>query len=287
MARLTYFLQRYRDYSTAYLTDELLERYYRGLLEFRPQSLWGYAGGLFVFADFIAREHPGVDLGFVKAIFTSSETLWPNMRATIESVFGEKRVFDQYGARELYPASECSAHSGYHFHGEVIYGEVVDGDGNPCAPGQVGTVLVTDLSNLAFPFVRYNIGDLGVIEEDSQCPCGRWLPRLRRVEGRIGDIVTLKDRVLTGPNFATLFSDFRGVANYQIRQDKIDEIRIIMVPDRNYSEDFESYVRNAVQSIVDDDTRVITEIVDEIEVPESGKRRYIISEVSKFKYEPS
>ena len=95
-----------------------------------------------------------------------------------------------------------------------------------------------------------------------------------------------KDRILTGPNFATLFSDFRGIANYQIQQDKIDEIRIIMVPDENYSEDFEGYVKGTVESIFGDSARVVTELTDHIEIPKPGKRQYIISEVSKYRYNP-
>ncbi len=287
LTRLTYFLQRYRDYSTAVLTEAKLEEYYQGLMKYRPQSIWGYAGGIFVFSDFIESTHPEARLDFIKSIFPSSETLLAHQRETIGRVFGADKIFDQYGAREMYMASECRAHQGYHFHAEVILGEVVDRHGRGCQPGEMGNVLLTDLSNLAFPFIRYEIGDIGVLEEDGQCECGMWLPRLRKVEGRIGDIVTLSDRILTGPNFATLFSDKRGIANYQIRQESFDEIRIVMVPDQNYSDEFEQYVKGAVESMVDEGTRVVTELVDDIEVPESGKRQYIISKVSRFKYRPS
>jgi len=285
--RLTYFLQRYKEYSVAFMTDELQEKYYQGMMKYKPVSIWGYAGGLFIFADFIEKNHPDTCFDFIKAIFTSSEMLWPHQRETINRVFGDNKVYDQYGSRELYMASECSAHKGYHIHSEVIFAEVVNENGSWCKPGELGNIIFTDLSNHAFPFIRYEIGDLGVIEEDGQCDCGRWLPRLRKVEGRMGDIITLSDRVLTGPNFATLFSDIRGIENYQIRQDKIDEIKIVMVADKNYTEEFEHYVKSAVESMVNKDTRVITILTDKIEVPESGKRQYIISEVSKYRFSHS
>ncbi len=60
-----------------------------------------------------------------------------------------------------------------------------------------------------------------------------------------------------------------------------------MVPDRNFTGDFEQYVKGAVESIAGENARVVTEITHRIEIPESGKRQYVISEVSKFKYNPT
>lgn len=278
--RIVYFLQRYRDFSVAFLTDEILENYYQELLSYRPTSIWGYASGISIFAEFIDKHHPNTDFSFLKGIMTSSEMLWPEQRALINRVFGGEKVFDQYGSRELYMAAECKAHNGYHVHAEVILAEIVDADGNLCKPGETGRIILTDLTNHAFPFIRYEIGDLGIMEEEGQCDCGMWLPRIRSVQGRIADVITLKDRILTPPNFATLFSDIRGIKAYQIRQDKIDEIEVVLVPDSDYSGDFEKYVRQAIESMVEGQAVVKTTLTDEIETPESGKRRYIVSNVS-------
>src|SRR5437763_17185374 len=105
--RLVYLLQRHRDYSVAFLTDELLERYYQGVISWKPTSIWGYASGTSAFASHIRRAHPGASLDFVRAVCTSSETLRPEQRENIESVFGRGKVYDQYGSRELYMGSEC------------------------------------------------------------------------------------------------------------------------------------------------------------------------------------
>jgi phenylacetate-CoA ligase len=279
--KIVYFLQRYRHYSVAYLNDEVMEKYYQQLMTFRPTSIWGYASGLSIFADFILKNHADADFSFLKAIMTSSEMLWPNQRIRINQAFGGDKVFNQYGSRELYMAAECKAHKGFHIHAEVILAEIVDPKGNRCKPGETGRVILTDLTNHAFPFIRYEIGDLGVMEEPGQCECGMWLPRLRSVEGRIADVIVLKDRVLTPPNFATLFSDIRGIKAYQIRQDKIDEIEVVLVPDDNYSSDFEKYVRGAIESMVAGQAKVRTTLTSEIKVPESGKRRFIVSNISK------
>jgi hypothetical protein len=45
----------------------------------------------------------------------------------------------------------------------------------------------------------------------------------------------LRDRVLTPPNFATMFSDKPGVRAYQVRQDSMDALEILIVPGAEYS----------------------------------------------------
>jgi phenylacetate-CoA ligase len=280
-SRLVYFLQRYRDYSVAYLTDELLEKYYEGICAWRPTSLWGYASGLNVFAEYIQKRHPGASFDFIRAIATSSETLRPEHRKNIDAVFGNGKVHDQYGSREMYIGAECRQHRGYHLHAEILLVEVVDKENRPCPRGESGRILLTDLSNHASPFIRYEIGDVGVMDVDEPCPCGVTLPRLARVEGRIADLVVLRDRILTPPNFATLFSDMRGIKAYQIRQDSMDRLDVLIVPDRDYKDDFARYVGGAIEQMVGKTVEVVVRKVSEIPVAESGKRRYVVSSVSK------
>ena len=279
--RIVYFLQRYKDFSVAFMTDEILEKYYQELLSYKPTSIWGYASGLNVFAEYIEKNHPGTDFSFLKALMTSSEMLWPNQRDTINRVFGGEKVFDQYGSRELYIGAECNQHNGYHVHSEVILAEIVNPDGSQCNHGELGKIVLTDLSNHAFPFIRYEIGDLGIMEEQKQCTCGMYLPKISSLQGRIADVITLRDRILTPPNFATLFSDIKGIQAYQIRQDKIDEIEVLMVPDADYSDNFNDYVKTAIESMVENVATVKTRLVESIEVPESGKRRFIVSTISQ------
>ncbi len=279
--RFVQFLQRYLELPVGVLTDEIMERYYRQLLAFRPTSIWGYASGVATIAEFIADRYPGRSLDFVRAVITSSETLRPAQRAVINAVFGAGRVHDNYGSREMYIGAECRAHDGYHLHAEILIVEVVDDALRPCRPGELGRLLLTDLSNYAFPFVRYEIGDVGVMGGDSPCPCGVRLPRLQSVEGRIADLVVLKDRVLTPPNFTLIFSDMPGVLAYQVRQDSLDALDILLVRGAEYSNEVERYVLGSLRTLVGDDVQVHLHHVPEIPLPESGKRRYIVSRVGR------
>lgn len=280
-SQIVYFLQRYRDCPVSVMTDEVLESHFRSLLSYRPTAIWGYASGIAVFAGYIGRHHPEAGFDFLRALITSSETLRPEQRRLIEQVFGPGKVFDHYGSREMYIGAECSAHRGYHLHAEVLLVETVNHENRRSAGGEPGRILLTDLSNHAFPFIRYEIGDVGVMMDDGDCPCGITLPRLASLQGRIADLIVLRDRVLTPPNFATLFSDLRGIKAYQIRQDSLDEVQVFLVPDHDYSPDFARYVTDAIARMVGDRVRVVLQEVPEIRVPESGKRRFIVSTVSR------
>ena len=279
--RLVYFLQRYKDFPVGSLTNDLLEQYYQELIVYKPTSIWGYSSGISLFAEYIEKNHPDANFDFLKALMTSSEMLWPKQRELLNRVFGENKVYDQYGSREFYIAAECNQHEGYHIHSEVLIIEVVNAKGEQCKPGELGRILVTDLSNHAFPFIRYEIGDLGILEAPSQCACGINLPKLRSVQGRIADMIVLKDRILTPPNFTILMSDIKGLKSFQLQQHKIDEIEVILVKDITYTDEVGLYIKSSIEKMVEGQADIVLKFVEHIEVPESGKRRFIISSVSK------
>jgi phenylacetate-CoA ligase len=278
--KMVFWLQRYKDLPVAVITPEILEEYYVEVCRYRPSSIWGYASALDKFAEYINAKHPETDFSFLRAIITSSETLRPNQRDRINSAFGGIKVFDHYGSREMYLASECSEHSGYHIHSEVIYMEVVDKNCQSLPPGELGRIIVTDLSNEAFPFIRFEMGDVGVLAEEKVCPCGLTLPMLSRMEGRIADMVVLKDRILTPPNFTILMSDFPGIDAYQICQESMETIKVLLVKGALYNETLKDYVFKGMQALVGPNVSIEINFVADIPVPPSGKRRFIVSSVA-------
>jgi len=92
-------------------------------------------------------------------------------------------VFDTYSAAECgVIALQCPAHEHLHVQSENLLVEILREDGTPCAPGEVGRVVLTDLHNFAMPLIRYVIGDYA--EAGAPCPCGRGLPVISRIAGR-------------------------------------------------------------------------------------------------------
>lgn len=120
---------------------------------------------------------------------TMSEVVDPGLRDLCREEWGVD-VTDAYSAQEVgMIALQCPDHPHYHEQAESVLVEVLDGNDAPCAPGQIGRVVVTDLHNFAMPLIRYEIGDLA--EVGGTCPCGRGLPVLKRILGRVRNMAVL------------------------------------------------------------------------------------------------
>ena len=90
-------------------------------------------------------------------------------------------------------------------------------------------ILITDLHNYGMPFVRYESGDLGRIA-DTSCRCGRGLPLLTAIEGRVLDALRTADgRIVPGEFFPHLLKDIPELAQYRVEQKSLDRIVISAV----------------------------------------------------------
>ncbi len=101
----------------------------------------------------------GITLPNLRAVWTLSEVVDPDLRALCQDVFGV-RIVHNYSAAECgYIALQCPEHPHFHIQSELALVEVLDVDGRPCGSGEIGRVIVTPLHNFAMPLLRYEIGD--------------------------------------------------------------------------------------------------------------------------------
>ena len=99
-------------------------------------------------------------------------------------------VVDVYSTQETgYIALQCPQYEHYHVQEETVMVEILNDDGDPCAAGDIGRVIVTPLHNFATPLIRYDIGDYA--EVGPPCPCGRGLTVLKRIMGRVRNMIRL------------------------------------------------------------------------------------------------
>lgn len=267
---------RCKKMTSTSLDNKKLYKYARELRNWKPKVLWGYASAIYLFAEFLRKEKI-TDIK-LNSVITSSETLFPAWRESIEAAFHTK-VFDLYGGRELFIAGECKRHEGYHICDECLYVEVVRG-GVKAPEGEMGKLLITDLNNYGFPLIRYEIGDIGTKSLRS-CSCGRGLSMLSKVEGRVSDIiVTVDGKFITPPSITVPLGDIEGVKQYQLVQKKKEEVELNLVTNEKYTDEATTYIANALQDILGTKTKLKINFTDKIDVSESGKRRVIISEIS-------
>ncbi|MCX5909277.1 MAG: phenylacetate--CoA ligase [Deltaproteobacteria bacterium] len=117
------------------------------------------------------------------------------MRRTMKEYLNVEDTFDIPGLTELYgPGTglECSAHQGIHYWADYYILEIINPETlQPCAPGEVGEMVVTTLRKEAAPLIRYRTRDLTRIIE-GRCPCGNLLPRHDKILGRSDDMFIIR-----------------------------------------------------------------------------------------------
>lgn len=277
------FRRKWIIYSRHTLKDEI--SYYANKIELvKPKLLLGCPSAIYQLARFIQRE-PKYKIR-PKAITTDSEQLYDYQRKIFREVF-DCEVYDCYDTEEQHIiAFQCTECSGYHIAAENTIVEVVDDNNRYVGEGQKGRILITNLNNFAMPFIRYDIGDVGVSTEKS-CSCGRGLPLLASLEGRSTDVIVTKSRgkisgnFLFYPAYPTLAN--WGVEQYQIVQEDYERIVIKIVPGQEQSKDIteiRTFMAEAYKKILGEDMKIDIEIVDEIPVNAAGKRRFILSNVT-------
>ncbi|MCU1277713.1 MAG: Coenzyme synthetase [bacterium] len=214
----------------AFALDDDRCRAFAAILErFDPAIVYGYATALARFARFLRTRSTPCRVRPI-AIRATAEMLSDADRALIEQTL-QAPVFNYYGARDAGPiAGECHARSGMHVFTDVTWVEILRADGSACAPGEVGEVVITKLHEHGMPLIRYGTGDRAAWL-DRACRCGRTLPLLSSLHGRVGDFVRAPaGHDIHGEFFAHLFYGVGGVARFQVRQPTPTSLQILVEP---------------------------------------------------------
>ncbi len=211
-----------------------------------------------------AAEETGVRIPSLREIMTFGETLDPAARELCERVWGIP-LTDAYSSQETgIISAQCPDHTHQHIQSESVLVEILDASGAPCAPGAVGRVVVTDLHNFAMPLIRYEIGDYA--EAGGPCPCGRGLPVINRIMGRVRNMLLRP----SGERFWPVFSGALGRAGLPIRQaqviqERVEELEVRLVTARPLSADEEDTLRALFSGALGDDFAYRFVYVEEIE----------------------
>jgi phenylacetate-CoA ligase len=220
----------------------------------------------------------GVRLPRLKGIETLGGMLALETRRACREHWGVT-VADTYSAQELgYMALQCPDREHFHVTAESVLVEVLNERGMPCAAGASGRVIVTPLHNFAMPLIRYAIGDYA--EVGPPCGCGRGLPVLTHILGRVRNLVTLPTGERVGAMFVNdVFKD-APVAQFQVVQRAVDHLDVRIVPTRPFTADDERRISTGVTARLGHPFRITFSYLDEIPRGPGGKFEDFRSEIA-------
>lgn len=269
--------------SSFHLKDENLPHYFDRLRQDKIEFLEGYPSTVFILAMHLIRNKTTFPL---RAVLTSSETLFSQQREAIEEAFCCK-VFDFYGmAERAVYATECENHNGHHLNQDYGITEFLDRAGNPAPMGALARIVATSLHNFAMPMIRYVTNDCSSLKPDA-CSCGRSFPLMDGVATKNESIVTLPDGRLISPSVLTHpFKPLYSVLGSQIVQKSFDELLVRIVRGPGYSRADENKLRDAFRERLGDNIRVQIEYVAELPGGAGGKFRWVISNIDPFGANP-
>ena len=212
-----------------------------------------------------------------RLVFSTGGLLDAPTRRKIEDYF-QVPVFNFYGMMEFGAmAWECAPHRGFHINTDTVFLEILR-NGMVVETGEKGRIIGTGLHSYAMPFIRYDTEDVGILST-KPCRCGRGLPLLEKLEGRYNDFISLPDGRTLPPGFSTFLRELKGIRQYRILQEKIDELIVYLVLEANPPTDLVESVKKGIKASVGEAATIRVKIVDEIPLDRSGKLRSVISYV--------
>ena len=269
---------RYR-FTIFNLSDAVLEKV---LIKFKNKKfdyINGYTSSVVLFAKFLQKK--GIVLTTVcptlKCCIVTSEMLFDDDKMLLEKQFGVP-VINEYGASELdliafqNPAGEWQVNS------ETLFVEVLDEENNVLPNGKEGRIVITSLYNKAHPFIRYDIGDVGILDEKSTSK----KRILKKLIGRTNDIAVLPSgKKSPGLTFyyvtKSIIEDDGNVKEFVIKQTKIDTFNIEYVSEFELTKVQIQQIEKAITTYLENDLTFSFIRKEKLERSKSGKLKQFVS----------
>ena len=255
-----------------HLSDENLPEIVDSIIKFQPKFVQGHPSAVEIIAKYFNDNNISMK---AKAVFTTSENLYPDQRGIIEKAFHCK-VYDTYGMGEMVlMAAECSEHNGYHLAPEYGFTEIINAENYEDG---LGEIVSTSLQNYAMPLIRYKTGDLGKLT-NKKCNCGSNFPILEKLTGRIDDIIILPSGKKVLPLSLRIQLKNTGITNFQIIQEKNNTIRINILEVNNAvtNEQLTENTQKVLEEIFGCNIKIFVELYKKPIVSKSGKQQMVIN----------
>jgi len=243
----------------------------------KPPVIYSYCSALYVLSEYL--DVKGIHYDFVESIIVQGDMCFPQYRETIERVF-QTKVFDTYGGDGVIISGQCQE-GNYHIQDIGVIVEVVGEDYKPLVKGELGKILVTDLHNKVMPLIRYEIADLGV-KKGVGCSCGSKFSLMGRPVGRDTDIIKLSNGMsLLVEYFVVVFEHYLEILQFQVREVGQNKLLIYLEVSETFTEEIQEKVVKEIVDYCKGGVEIDVEIVEEIPLQQSNKRRLVIGKDKK------
>ncbi|CAA9199722.1 hypothetical protein FLA105534_02748 [Flavobacterium bizetiae] len=231
--RLKDFLTHRFRFPVFDLSDEVLEKFLKKFKTKKFDYINGYTSSIVLFAKYLERKNIVLNevCPTLKACFVTSEMLFESDKKLLEKQFGIP-IINEYGASELDLIAFENPNGEWQINAETLFVEILDENNKILPYGEEGRIVITSLFNKAHPFIRYEIGDIGILDEKSTPQ----KPILKKLIGRTNDIAILPSgKKSPGLTFyyvtKSIIEDDGNVKEFIIKQTKLDSFEIEYVSD--------------------------------------------------------
>lgn len=277
--RIKDFLSKRYRFTIFNLSDEILEKV---LLQFQKKRfvyINGYTSSIVLFAKFLQKKNIVLSsiCPTLQCCIVTSEMLFEDDKLLMEHFFGVP-VVNEYGASELDLIAFQNPNGEWQVNSETLFIEILDENNHVVPYGKEGRIVITSLYNRAHPFIRYDIGDVGVLDEKSTLK----KPILKSLIGRTNDVAILPSgKKSPGLTFyyvtKSIIQDDGNVKEFVIKQTKIDTFEIEYVSQTEFTLHQIQLIEKAITTYLEDGLTFTFSRKETLNRGKSGKLKQFVS----------
>lgn len=262
------------------LDECFLQRAREVLKKKQVKVIIGFPTAISMIADYCLKAGDAGASYSIKGVITSSENLSEQQREIMKKAWGDIGICSRYSTEEFgvlacqYEAGGDFLINSLNYHIEILK---IDSD-SPCNEGEIGRIIVTDLHSFANPLVRYDTGDLGLLDRIEKDNFGSLLA-FKSLSGRgVQVIVTPSGEVKYPLYLDTIMESFEeSILQYQLIQETKNDFRLLIIPKEPSIGGLQDDLKVAMQDWLGEKANLSIEVVRELEMLPSGKRPYVIN----------
>ena len=261
------------------LSDEILEKV---LLKFQNKKfdyINGYTSSIVLFAKFLQKKNIVLTsvCPTLKCCVVTSEMLFDEDKILMEKQFGVP-IINEYGASELDLIAFQNRNDEWQINSETLFVEILDENNNVLPNGKEGRIVITSLYNKAHSFIRYDIGDIGILDEKSTLK----KPILKKLIGRTNDIAILPSgKKSPGLTFyyvtKSIIEDDGNVKEFVVKQTKIDTFDIEYVSQKELDNNQIKTIEKAISTYLENGLHFNFIRKEKLTRSKSGKLKQFVS----------